>query len=147
MNRARTAAIALFVIVVLVLWVRHQRARDERNRRFADVLAKAKVKEQQRIFALRAAAARPLPVSPQACPVKTRVRVVRLESMAAPGGSLHDVNAAIAEEKEPAPWVLELDVVDGRAFLYDYLTDRVVCVGADAEDPHGTLVAYDAAPE
>jgi hypothetical protein len=146
LNRARTPAIVLFVVVVLFLWVRHQRTHGERNRRFAEALATAKVKEAQRILALRAAAAQPLPATPRACDVKTRVRVVRLDSIAAPGGSLHDVTAAIADEKEPAPWILELDVVDGRAFLYDYVTERVVCVGTDAEDPHGTLVAYDAPP-
>ena len=70
------------------------------------------------------------------------MRVVRLDSLTARGGSLHDVNAAIADEKEPAPWTQELDVVDGRAFLYDYGAERVICVGSDAEDPHGTLVAY-----
>jgi hypothetical protein len=145
LSRARTAAIVLFVVVVLGLWIRHQRARDERNRRFAEALATTKVKEAQRVVALRAAAAQPLPTSPSACPVKTRARVVRLDSIAARGGSLHDVTAAIADEKEPAPWLLELDVADGRAFLYDYVRERVVCVGTDAEDPHGTLVAYDAA--
>jgi hypothetical protein len=61
------------------------------------------------------------------------------------GGSVHDVTAAIVGEREPQPWTHELDVVGGRAFLYDYGAERVVCVGTDAEDPHGTLVAYDAA--
>lgn len=142
MNRLQTPAIALFVIVVVVLWVRHHRMRAERNRRFAEVFAATKAKDEHRVAALRTAMAAPVPESPRACPVRTRVRVVRLESISARGGSLHDVNAAIADEKEPAPWRQELDVVDGRAFLYDYDAERVLCVGSDAEDPHGTLVAY-----
>lgn len=142
MNRARTAAIVLFVVVVLVLWLRQQRMREERNRRFAEIFATAKAKDEKRIAALRAATSSPPSGAPRACPLKERSRVVRLDSITARGGSLHDVNAAIAEEKEPAPWASELDVVDGRAFLYDYDAERVICLGSDADDPHGTLVSY-----
>jgi hypothetical protein len=51
------------------------------------------------------------------------------------------MNAAVAEQREPAHWTYELDVVDGRAFLFDYPARRLICVGRDADDPHGTLVA------
>lgn len=148
MRRTRTASaiVALFVVVIVVLWVRHQRAREDRNRHLAQVLALASAKEARRIDEMREAAATPMPSAPRACPMKTRVRVVRLESMQAHGGSLNDVMAAIAEQREPQPWSHELDVVDGRAFLYDYAEQRVLCVGTDAEDPHGTLVAYGAPP-
>jgi hypothetical protein len=142
LNRARAAAVALFVLVVVVLWVRHQRAREAKNRRFAEVLATANAQDARRIDGIREAAKKPSPSEPRACPVKTRVRIVRLAGLDARGGSLNDVAAAIAEEREPKPWSHELDVVDGRAFLYDYDAGRVVCVGSDADDPHGTLIAY-----
>lgn len=142
MTRLWTAAVALFVVVVIVLWVRHQRARDARNRRFAEALATANANDTRRIDAIREAMTKPMPEAARPCPVKTRVRVVRLEGIGAQGGSVHDVIAAIAAEREPEPWSQELDVVDGRAFLYDYDGARIVCVGSDAEDPHGTLVAY-----
>jgi hypothetical protein len=142
LSRARTAAIALFVLVVIVLWLRHQRAREEKNRGLTEVLATANAKEARRVDALREAVKRPMPEPARPCPVKTRVRIVRLATIDARGGRLHDVVAAIAEEREPKPWSQELDVVDGRAFLYDYDADAVVCVGRDADDPHGTLVAY-----
>ena len=136
------ATIALFVIVVIALWVRHQHTREEKNRRLAEVLADVRAKEARRIEAIRDAARKPAPEHPRACPLERRVRIVRLDSTSAGGGSLRDVTAAIAEQREPQPWPSELDVVDGRAFLYDYTVERVVCVGSDADDPHGTLVAY-----
>lgn len=142
MNRARTAAVALFVVVIVALWLRHQRAREERNRHLGHVLVAACAKETRRIDAIREAATKPLPDAPRPCPVKTRARVVRLDSITSKGGSLHDVTAAIAEQRDPQPWALELDVVEGRAFLYDYGEERVACIGSDADDPHGTLVAY-----
>jgi hypothetical protein len=142
LNRVRAAAVALFVVVVVALWVRHQRALEERNRRLAEMLVTASAKEARRIEAIREAASKPIPEPPRPCPVKTRARVVCLESIGARGGSQHDVVAAIAEQRDPQPWPLELDVVDGRAFLYDYTEERVLCVGRDADDPHGTLVAY-----
>lgn len=142
MRRLRTAAVALFVLVVVFLWMRRQRAREATNRRFAQLLATATTKETRRIEAIREALAKPAPEPARPCSVTTRVRVVRLDAIDARGGSLHDVAAAIAEEREPQPWPRELDVVGGRAFLYDYDLGRVVCVGSDADDPHGTLVAY-----
>lgn len=141
-TRAASAIVALFVVVIIALWVRHQRAREDRNRLFGQVLALANEKDARRIDGIREALASPVPSTPRACPMKTRVRVVRLESMRASGGSLHDVMAAIADQREPQPWSHELDVVDGSAFLYDYAAERVLCIGTDAEDPHGTLVAY-----
>lgn len=142
MTRAWTAAVALFVLVVVVLWIRHQRAREERNHRLGQALALASEKETRRIDAIRDASAKPMPNPGAPCPVKTRERVVRLDHLGARGGSLHDVIADIAEQREPKPWRFELDVVGARAFLYDYEDERVVCVGSDAEDPHGTLVGY-----
>ena len=142
MTRSAIATVALFVIVVIALWVRHQHAREEKNRRLAQVLAEVCAKETRRIEAIRQAAMKPAPDPPRPCPLEKRVRIVRLESTSAGGGSLRDVTGAIAEQREPQPWPFELDVVDGRAFLYDYAAERVVCVGSDADDPHGTLVAY-----
>ena len=86
------------------------------------------------------------PIERRPCPVG-RSRVVRLESAKQIGGELRDVLDALRDQrepKEPFAWSYELDVVDGRAFLYDYGAERVVCLGTDADDPHGTLVACDA---
>jgi len=80
--------------------------------------------------------------STRPCPLTMRAKIVRLERVDARGGRLPNMIAAIAEEREPAPFTYELDVVEGRAFLFDYAARRIVCIGKDADDPHGTLTAY-----
>lgn len=141
-TRITTAAAIVFVVVVIALWVRHRSALDRRNALLAEAVATARAKDERRIAALREAATKPTPADARACPHKSRARVVRLSSIDERGGSLHDVIAAAAEQRDPSPWSHELDVVDRRAFLYDYDAGAVVCVGTDAEDPHGTLVAF-----
>lgn len=143
MTRIVTAAVALFVLVVIVLWVRHQRAEQTRKLRLAELVATARVKDGTRIDAIRRAQAHEdAPATRHPCGYRARAKIVRLSSMDEPGGSLREIVAAVAEQREPAPWSHELDVNDGRAFLYDYGAERVVCVGVDADDPHGTLIAY-----
>jgi hypothetical protein len=142
LTRIVTAAVAVFVAVVIALWIRHRAAIDRHNARLAEIVATARAKDAKRVSALREAAMKGMPEEPRACPLRARVKIVRVSSMDAQGGSLHDVIASVAEQREPSPWTHELDVIGEQAFLYDYRAERVLCIGRDAEDPHGTLVAY-----
>ena len=57
-------------------------------------------------------------------------------------GALRLTHTLPSERQAQATLATARRVIDGRAFLYDYSAERIVCIGSDAEDPHGKLVAY-----
>jgi hypothetical protein len=149
-TRVIAAIVGTFVVVVIGLWIRHHLREERQKAHLAEIVADARWEDAQRIAVLKkyfeprdAGAAGGYGTTGARRCAWPRSRIVRLSSVEAPGARLGEVLKAVSEGREPEDLLHdELDVVDGIAFLYDYGQRRIVCLGFDREDPHGTLVAH-----
>ncbi len=148
-----TAAVTVFVVVVVVLWTKRRIAHEREVARLSAYVERARVMDAARITWVRSLANEP-PAGGDfgACPLEAmeKARVARLASPDDRGAYLAEALSEIANGREPLPlaaWTYELDVIASheKAVLYDYARDRALCVGsvrglAEGDDPRGRLV-------